>query len=245
MNITILDRYLLADDFDELASSLNFPPEVWNVAAVLGDVTSPTSPFELEQLTGQNADQIEEALKRLLAEKLVRQCVITWKEFSESRETYRSSIAEASALRRKQTAPMYGGPARPSPDGVAVRLGNMPQQGAASGTNAWMRQSPDTVRVGASPQGATVAFSMGGRPSGQPSGRLLRPLMAQIEDIKGGGVEGQLLVYQVFLRVPFQLLQDEGIMSLHFVDDQTVIHNPALYTAIVKAAKDVTGIDLK
>ena len=82
-------------------------------------------------------------------------------------------------------------------------------------------------------------------PDGEhPKGRLLRPMLAQIEKIKGGGVEGQLLVYQVFLRVPYQLLHDEGIKSLHFVDERTVIQNPALHAAIVKAAKEVTGVDL-
>ncbi len=69
-------------------------------------------------------------------------------------------------------------------------------------------------------------------------------MLAQIENLKGGGVEGQLLVYQVFLRVPYELLHDEGIKALHFVDERTVIKNPALHAAIVKAAKDVTGVEL-
>lgn len=69
-------------------------------------------------------------------------------------------------------------------------------------------------------------------------------MLTQIENVKGGGVEGQLLVYQVFLRVPFQLLHDEGIKSLQLVDEKTVIRNPELHAAIVKAAKDVAGIEL-
>jgi hypothetical protein len=69
-------------------------------------------------------------------------------------------------------------------------------------------------------------------------------MLTQIENQKGGGVEGQSLVQQVFLRVPYDLLQQEGIKSLHLVDDHTVIHNPALHAAIVNAAMEVAGIEL-
>lgn len=129
----------------------------------------------------------------------------------------------------------------PVQEGVAVRLGTIsPQQTAASATNAWVWQKPDPAQVAASKPVIPEALPNGE----QPNGRLLRPLLAQIENLKGGGVEGQLLVYQVFLRVPYELLHDEGIKALHFVDERTVIQNPALHAAIVKAAKDVTGVEL-
>src|SRR6478736_2063473 len=110
----------------------------------------------------------------------------------------------------------------------------------ASTTNAWVWQKPDPAQVAASMPVIPAALPNGE----QPNGRLLRPILAQIENLKGGGVEGQLLVYQVFLRVPYQLLHDEGIKALHLVDERTVIQNPVLYAAIVKAAKDVTGVEL-
>jgi hypothetical protein len=72
----------------------------------------------------------------------------------------------------------------------------------------------------------------------------LRPILAQIEKLCGGGIEGDLLVYQVFLRIPLNLLRAEGISSLHIVDDQTSFDSPALLEAITSATKEVTGKNL-
>lgn len=257
MNIAIPDRYLLAPDFEQRAIDFSFPAEVWNVAAALAEVSEATSPFELEKLTGQSSDQVREALGRLLAKKLVRQQLMTWKEFTAARERARSAtetaaggiphgaaakVAPVAAMPPdKKVMPTPALAAKPAQEGVALRLGTIsPQQTAVGTTNAWVWQKPDPAQVAASKPVIPTAL-----PSGeQPNGRLLRPLLAQIENLKGGGVEGQLLAYQVFLRVPYQLLHDEGIKALHFVDERTVIQNPALHAAIVKAAKDVTGVEL-
>lgn len=257
MNIAIPDRYLLAADFEKRAVNCIFPAGVWNVAAALSEVGEAASPFELEKLTGLGSEQVEEALKRLLAKKLVRQNLISWKEFTTAK-TAEGGIPHGAGTK---AAPMAAMPpdksaqpqaelpvestARignvPTQEGVAARLGTIARQPtAAATTNAWVWQKPDPAQVAASKP--VIPESL---PNGeQPNGRLLRPMLAQIENIKGGGVEGQLLVYQVFLRVPYQLLHDEGIKSLHFVDERTVIQNPVLHAAIVKAAKDVTGVDL-
>ncbi len=245
MNIAILDRYTLADDFEQRAIDLNFPAGVWNVAAELAEVSEATSSFELEKLTGQSSDQVQEALKRLLAKKLVRQNLMTWKDFTATKERDRSAAAKAAAVAvtapSKQVVPTLEMAVKPAQEGVALRLGTiLPHQAAVGTTNAWVRQKPEPVQMAAS-KPVTPAALLNDQP---PKGRLLRPMLAQIENLKGGGVEGQLLVYQVFLRVPYQLLHDEGIKSLHFVDERTVIQNPVLHAAIVKAAKDVTGIEL-
>lgn len=270
MNIAIPDRYLLAADFKQRATGFSFPAEVWNVAAELAEVSEPTSPYELEKRTGQSSDQVREALGRLLAEKLVRQNLLTWKEYTAARERARGAAKPAAGgiphvatakpaaegiphIAAAKVAPVAAPPpdkpviptaapaAKPAQESVGIRLGTIaPRQTAASSTNAWVVQKPDPAQVAASKQ--VIPSSP---PNGeQPNGRLLRPLLEQIGNIKGGGVEGQLLVYQVFLRVPYQLLHDEGIKALHFVDERTVIQNPALHTAIVKAAKEVAGIDL-
>src|SRR6188472_292509 len=81
MNIAIPDRYLLAADFEKHAQGFDFPAEVWTVAAALAEVTEATSPSELVKITGQNAAQVQEALERLLAKKLVRQNLMSWKDF--------------------------------------------------------------------------------------------------------------------------------------------------------------------
>ena len=129
----------------------------------------------------------------------------------------------------------------PAQEGVALRLGSIsPQKGTVDTTKAWVWQKPDQAQMAATVPATPVSPS-----KDEPkNGRLLRPILEQIENLKGGGVEGQLLVYQVFLRVPYQLLHDEGIKALHLVDERTVIQNPVLHAAIVKAAKDVTGVEL-
>ena len=274
MNSAIPDRYVLAPDFEKRANDFDFPPEVWSVAAELAAVSKPTSPFELEQLTGQSSDQVQQALERLLAKQLVRQNLISWKEFTAAREKASNAakaaagsqsapvkVAPVSAIPSdKQAAskpasgakpaqPQANAPAestarngtQPAKEGVALRLGSIsPQKAAASTTNTWVWQKPDPAQVAASKPVIPTSLPNGE----QPNGRLLRPMLAQIENLKGGGVEGQLLVYQVFLRVPYQLLHEEGIKALHLVDERTVIQNPALHAAIVKAAKDVTGVEL-
>lgn len=331
MNHAIPDLYQLAADFEQRANGYSFPAEVWNVAADLADFSEPTSPSQLIKVTGQSLDQIQEALGRLLAEKLVSQNVMTWQEYSAARgrtsndqETI-ASIAAAGRL-ASETIPqanqavssplpptisasapvrvrpgMIAPPTRPTvpttgpvplPATSGVRLGTMAappahpvnsesqqiaaspspvvlpdrrivhtskphvnppqevtgvrlgtiasQQSPTTATNVWILKKPDTEKIASY------------KPVIQPSqpyaetigGKLLRPMLEQIENLKGGGVEGQLLVYQVFLRVPYQLLHDEGIKALHFVDERTIIQNPVLYNAIVKAAKDVAGIDV-
>jgi hypothetical protein len=274
MNLAILeDRYQLADNFEQRATHFDFPAGVWNIAAELAGVSKAASLVELEKLTGQSPDQIRGALERLLAKKLVRQNLISWKEFIAAREKAHSAangsadavpqdvaakVAEEAAIPPvKQVIPtpaLAAKPAQPqaaaaaptvpnghlAQPGVAIRLGTItPPKPAVSGTNGWVWQKPEAAKVAASMPVIPAALPNGE----QPHGRLLRPMLAQIENLKGG-VEGQLLVYQVFLRVPYQLLHDEGIKALHLVDERTVIQNPVLHAAIVKAAKDVTGVEL-
>jgi hypothetical protein len=50
---------------------------------------------------------------------------------------------------------------------------------------------------------------------------------------------GQLSVYRVFLRVPTALLQAEDIVSVHLVDDPTLVKTPALKEAISDAVGEV------
>lgn len=251
MYIAISNRYLIADNFQKRAIDFNFPAEVWSVASALADLSKATTSSELENLTGLGSDQIRGALDRLLAEKLVREDLMSWKEFIAAKKS------DSGAVRVTPAAPKpSANPAQPQPTaetavrnghlaaqgGVALRLGSIaPQKGVVTSGMAWIAQRADAAQVA-----SFKSPGNGGNQSGDKSGgRLLRPMLEKIEKLKGGGVEGQLLVYQVFLRVPYELLSAEGIKSLHFVDDQTMIHNPALLQAIIKAAKDVIGIDLE
>ena len=51
---------------------------------------------------------------------------------------------------------------------------------------------------------------------------------------------GQLLVYRIFLRVPPELLQAEDIVSVHLVNDSSLIQGKTLQEAIAHAVHEVT-----
>lgn len=92
-------------------------------------------------------------------------------------------------------------------------------------------------------------------PNSQPTGDFtkdsdgkrykLQPIISQIEKLSSGGVEGSVLVYQVFLKVPTELLRDEGIESLKLVDANTEFSSQKLCQAIVRATAQITGYNLK
>jgi hypothetical protein len=73
----------------------------------------------------------------------------------------------------------------------------------------------------------------------------LQPIISQIEKLSSGGVEGSVLVYQVFLKVPSELLQNEGIESLKLVDANTEFTSQKLCQAIIRATTQITGYNLK
>jgi hypothetical protein len=81
----------------------------------------------------------------------------------------------------------------------------------------------------------------------EPEGKRykLQPIISQIEKLSSGGVEGSVLVYQVFLKVPTELLREEGIESLKLVDANTEFSSQKLCQAIVRATAQITGYNLK
>jgi hypothetical protein len=50
---------------------------------------------------------------------------------------------------------------------------------------------------------------------------------------------GQLLAYRIFLRVPPEILQSEDIVSIHLVDDTSLIRTETLQKAIAAAVQEI------
>jgi hypothetical protein len=50
---------------------------------------------------------------------------------------------------------------------------------------------------------------------------------------------GQLLAYRVFLRVPPEILQSEEIVSIHLVDDTSIVRSESLQKAISSAVHEI------
>jgi hypothetical protein len=67
----------------------------------------------------------------------------------------------------------------------------------------------------------------------------LSAVVDYITSLVGNTALGQLLVYRVFLRVPPELLQAEEIVSVHLVNDSSLIRGEALQRAIAQAVAAV------
>lgn len=113
-------------------------------------------------------------------------------------------------------------------------------------------QEPESVSVTApEPEPALVAAGGGTTdevfapaPVGGFTPRRLRTLIDAITRKGGGGLNGQLLVYRVFLRVPPALMFAAGIKSLNLIDDTLELQDERTYDAIRTAARAVASIEL-
>ena len=68
----------------------------------------------------------------------------------------------------------------------------------------------------------------------------LSAVVDYLTSLAGNTSIGRLLVYRVFLRVPPELLQAEDIVSVHLVNDSSLIRTDALQQAISRAVNEVT-----
>jgi len=96
------------------------------------------------------------------------------------------------------------------------------------------------------PEGATPPISTTTAPAAAPAAKPPRGAMRlgavvdYITSLTGNVSLGQLLVYRVFLRVPPELLQAEDIVSVHLVNDTSLIRTESLQQAIANAVNEVT-----
>jgi hypothetical protein len=240
MKFSINDRYQVSDDFETLATQTTLPFEIWAIASEIFECSSPLNSSDLVKITGLNLARVSEALDRLITEKLIHSVTLSWQDYLELRKSLPTpepyQVEKNQAYSDESSITGYGSGQKIS-DGSPIRLGSIsaapPNQSSWMGMTSGSDQSENNTRENSS--------------SSNPNneGYRLRSLMEKIESINGGGVEGQLLVYQVFLRVPYQLLHDEGIRSLDLVNDNTLVKSQELYDSIVKATKEVTGFQLQ
>ncbi len=98
--------------------------------------------------------------------------------------------------------------------------------------SAVMEESAPSFRAASAPPNATTPE----RPRG---GMRLSAVVDYIVSQVGNSSLGQLMVYRIFLRVNPQLLQAEDIVSVHLVNDSSVVKTETLKEAISQAVLEV------
>lgn len=143
--------------------------------------------------------------------------------------------------------------ARPAVRALPIAVGRQREVRFTCGPKAGRRRPPvevpGTIRFKMNRSGVTCERRPAAQPHAEPAdpavtgGWRLRPLLDAIVRRGGGGVQGQLLAYRVFLRVPAELLDRAGLHSLNLVDDDFVVREPELYAAIRRSMREVAGFE--
>jgi hypothetical protein len=228
MKTAIPDRYIRVQEFDHRAKGIDFPVEVWATAAELTEVRTCE---ELERITGLDPSMLEDALTRLISRGLVKKHLVSWQDFAKSGQVSVAKDAPDSAPTQEIAETMSELGQLVTHCKISLRLGQvlMPQ----------VSKNLLNARIGQLP-----SFIEKPLPVAPVTGYLLKTLIDQIASHASDPVAGQLLVYQVFLRVPLKILKAEGISSLRFVDQKTVIKSKLLYDSISGAVQEILGTKL-
>lgn len=102
-----------------------------------------------------------------------------------------------------------------------------------------------TPAVPAVPATVTLRISAPAKPApAAPTGWKLRPALEAISTAGGGGVQGQLLVYKVFLQLPPELLKAAGIESVNAIPPDFVLTDARLRDNLIEAARTHASVDV-
>jgi hypothetical protein len=260
------ETYVQCADFERIAEAHSLSEELWLVAFALA---TPATPGELAESCGLPPDTASRAVESLLERGLIRRHTMTLKEFIAKRnaspapaaqtpEVPTPSVAAVPPVEATQPAPIA--PAAPAvkreplialadPEQsaaiVTMRIGRVTALQPLSDTPVFVLKLGTAIPAAVTGTAAPVKTRQAAKPSAKDRSVMkLRPVINAIETKGGGGIAGQLLVYRVFLRVPFGSLYDEGITSLKLVDENSAIRNPELQDAILDAAREIAGVEL-
>lgn len=249
MNTPGQDTYIQSPDFERLAEAQSLSEELWLIAFALA---KPATTAELVSACNVSPDAAEQAVSELLACGLIRKQTLTFKEFLAKRNVSQPAVEKTEpvvpAIQQpvaEQATPKQSAPAA---EIYSIRVGFLPASQASETPVFITRFGGDRMPGFATAMEEIRPMPVSARakprkPSSN-SPMKLRPVINAIETKGGGGISGQLLVYRVFLRVPFGSLYDEGITSLKLVDENSMVRNPDLKAAILDAAREVAGVEL-
>lgn len=267
MKPTNSQRYLLADDFDERSKDLSMRRSSWTIASAISKLLMEGSFKEFCANLSLSESETNSVILELLEHNLIYENRVLEPEPIHSVKPVREllkgtfstlaiGILGADNLSDETTQ------VKDSPTIAKIRLGDF--QGVKESPSiirGWIWEPSEkpvsarslheeTLGGRKAPKNGEAAHSTslvkGALPQkGSGKRYKLQPIISQIEKLSRGGVEGSVLVYQVFLKVPLELLRKEGIESLNLVDATTEFTNQGLCQAIIRATTEITGYNLK
>ena len=249
MNTSGQETYIQSPDFERLAEAQSLSEEQWLIAFTLA---KPATTDELASACNLSPNATAQAVVELLKCGLIRKRTLTFKEFLAKRNGAQPAVEKTESVVPAIQQPVMeqAAPALPAAAAeiISIRIGFLPVS-QASETPVFITRfggdrMPGFVATVEEIRPMPVSARAKPKKPSTNSPMKLRPVINAIETKGGGGISGQLLVYRVFLRVPFGSLYDEGITSLKLVDENSTVRNPDLKAAILDAAREVAGVEL-
>ena len=250
------DAFVRSPDCAAYLVDLKLPPELWAVFAL---AEQPVTAEQVVARTGLDLETAKLALRRLARRKLIQKHIVGWQDYiNASPATPTAPAAAVAAKPEPAAAPVpaaaavspvvVASPAPVAPTPALVRLSAAPKPVIVTEVAFTLRNPEADARRRAAAAGIvefkltrTVA-PVAASPS-PGTGRKLRPILDAIIEKGGGGLQGQLLAYRVFLRIPSEIAAAAGLSSLSLVDDDFTVQDPRLIDALFEAARTVAGLE--
>lgn len=246
------DAFVRSPDCAAYLVDLKLPPELWAVFAL---AEQPVTAEQVVARTGLDLETAKLALRRLARRKLIQKHIVGWQDYIKAGPVAAPAAPAASPAPVVAPAPVVvaaapiivASPAPIAPTPPLVRLSAAPKPAVVTEVVFTLRNSGADARRRAAAAGL-VEFKLT-RPVSAPvaatagTGRKLRPILDAIIEKGGGGLQGQLLAYRVFLRIPSEIAAAAGLSSLSLVDDDFTVEDPRLIDALFESARTVAGLE--
>lgn len=250
------DAFVRSPDCATYLVDLKLPPELWAVFAL---AEQPVTAEQVVAKTGIDLETAKLALRRLARRKLIQKHIVGWQDYINASPVAPAVAtpppaplpAPVVATAPAVTAPapvLVASPAPVAPTPALVRLTAAPKPAVVTEVVFTLRNAETDARRRAAAAGLvefklTRTVASPAAPASAGAGRKLRPILDAIIEKGGGGLQGQLLAYRVFLRIPSEIAAAAGLSSLSLVDDDFTVQDPRLIDALFEAARTVAGLE--
>lgn len=252
------DAFVRSPDCAAYLVDLKLPPELWAVFAL---AEQPVTAEQVVARTGLDLETAKLALRRLARRKLIQKHIVGWQDYINASPAA-APVAPASVVAPLAPMPapviapapavaaaapvIIASPAPVAPTPALVRLSAAPKPSVVTEIVFSLRSATADARRREAATGL-IEFKLTRTASpaaaSPGTGRKLRPILDAIIEKGGGGLQGQLLAYRVFLRIPSGIAAAAGLSSLSLVDDDFTVQDPRLIDALFESARTVAGLE--